>query len=101
MHPYQNTFEKVGFLFAKVTWCWYGKRGINAVWYALKADWNVPRIVPIQDIIVKPPVLVPLKQKKYKAQNGDATTLALRIQRRSVRNADPFMYVNNAKIMHL
>lgn len=32
-----NTFEEVGLLLATVTWCWYGKRSIDLIWYAIKA----------------------------------------------------------------
>lgn len=67
----KNTFEKVRFLFATVTWCWYGKRSLNAIWYAIEADWNVSWIVRIQDVTIKPPVLVSLKQKKYKGQSRE------------------------------
>lgn len=69
-----------------MTWRWYGKRGINIIRYAIKANWNVPRVVLVQDITVKPPVLVPLRDNKCKAQSSEvwATPVTPRTQCTSV-----------------
>lgn len=64
---YTFTFKKVGFLFSTVTWSWDGKCSINVIWYVFKSNCNVPRVVLIQDVTVKPPVLFALKENKYKA----------------------------------
>lgn len=55
------TFEKVDLLFAMVTWCWYGKSCVNVVRNLLEAHRDVPRVVVIQNIILKAPVLIPLR----------------------------------------
>lgn len=61
-----NTFEEVSFLLPEVIRCRYSKCRINAIRNSFETDRNVPRIIIIQDVPFKPPVLFTLKYVRRK-----------------------------------
>lgn len=58
------TFEEVDLLFAMVTGCWYGEGSVDVSWNLLKPYRDVPRVIGIQNIVLKTPILISLRGDK-------------------------------------